>query len=145
MLCDNPEGWRGWVGAGLQREGIYVYRGVSLGAQLVKSPPAVWETWFDPWAGKLPGTRDLYPLQYSGLENPMDHSSRGRKESDTTERLPLAFTAESLCRAAEANPAVKQLRAQPRSHTPMKKYENTLQTLVFFSVHIQLRLQHPFW
>ena len=30
-----------------------------------------------------------YPLQYSGLENPMDSSPRGHKESDTPERLSL--------------------------------------------------------
>ena len=23
-------------------------------AQLVKNPPATWETWFDPWVGKIP-------------------------------------------------------------------------------------------
>ena len=90
MLCDNPEGL-GRGGSGAPEGGdICVQRGLP-GAQLVKSPPAVRETWFDPWAGKLPGRRDHYPLQYSGLENPMDHSSRGRIESDTTERPPLGF------------------------------------------------------
>ena len=42
--------------------------------------------------GLMPGlersTGEGYPLQYSGLENSM-YSPWGRKESDTTERLPL--------------------------------------------------------
>ena len=42
-------------------------------AQLVKNPPAMWETWvlsLD-W-GDSPGEGKAYPLQYSGLENSMD-------------------------------------------------------------------------
>ena len=33
----------------------------SLVAQLVKNPPAVWETGFDPWVGKIPLRRDRLP------------------------------------------------------------------------------------
>ena len=45
-----------------------------------------------PGSGRSPGEGDGNPLQYSCLENPMDGgawgaSPRGRKESDTTERL----------------------------------------------------------
>ena len=60
------------------------YSWASLVAQLVKNPSAVWETWVqslgweDSWRGKG------YPLQYSGLENTMDYSPRGHKESDMT-------------------------------------------------------------
>ena len=43
-----------------------------------------------PGLGRSPGERKGYPLQYSGLENSMDSSPRGRKESDTTERLSLS-------------------------------------------------------
>ena len=43
----------------------------SLVAQLVKNLPAMRETWFDPWVGKIPWRRESYPLQYSGLENSM--------------------------------------------------------------------------
>ena len=25
-----------------------------LVAQVVKNPPTMWETWFDPWVGKIP-------------------------------------------------------------------------------------------
>ena len=38
--------------------------------------------------GRSPGEGDGYPLQYSGLENSMDYSPWGCKESDTTEQLP---------------------------------------------------------
>ena len=50
-----------------------MYRGTSLVAQIVKNPPAMWETpvWSlgqeDP-----PGEGHGNPLQYSCLENPMD-------------------------------------------------------------------------
>ena len=40
--------------------------------------------------GRFPGKG--YPLQYSGLENSVDYSAWGRKESDTTEWLSLHFT-----------------------------------------------------
>ena len=39
--------------------------------------------------GRSPGERKGYPLQYSGLENPMDYSPWGHKELDTTEWLSL--------------------------------------------------------
>ena len=48
------------------------YSWVSLVAQHVKNPPAVWETWVPsliPGLGRSPGERKGYPLQYSGLEN----------------------------------------------------------------------------
>ena len=50
----------------------------SLVAQLVKNPPAMWETWGpslgleDPLEEGSPGGRNGYPLQYSGLENSTD-------------------------------------------------------------------------
>ena len=41
-----------------------------------------------PGLGRSPGEGNGYPLQYSGLENPMDYPW-DRKESDMTERLSL--------------------------------------------------------
>ena len=41
---------------------------------------------------RSPGEGKGYPLQYPGLENPMDYSPWGHKESDTTERLSLSLT-----------------------------------------------------
>ena len=53
-------------------------------AQLVKNPPAVWETCLIPGLGRSPRAGNGDPLQYSGEFSPW-----GRKESDTTEWLPL--------------------------------------------------------
>ena len=33
----------------------------SLIAQLVKNPPAIQETWFNPWVGKIPWRRERLP------------------------------------------------------------------------------------
>ena len=44
-----------------------------------------------PVLGRSPGEGKGYPLQYSGLENFIDCSSRGRKESDMTEQISLSF------------------------------------------------------
>ena len=52
------------------------YSWASLVAQLVKNPPATWETWVwslgsTPGFGRSPGEEKGYLLQYSGLENSM--------------------------------------------------------------------------
>ena len=57
----------------------------SLLAKLVKKLPVMRETWVHPGLGRFPGEGKGYPLQYSGLENSMDCSPWGCKESDTTE------------------------------------------------------------
>ena len=44
-----------------------------------------------PGLGRSPGEGKGYPLQYSGLENSMDYSPLGRKESDTTKPLSLSL------------------------------------------------------
>ena len=68
----------------LRKEGVCITR-ASLVPQLVKDLPAVRETWLRSLGWEAPWEKGLlYPLQYSGLENPMDCSSRGHKESDTT-------------------------------------------------------------
>ena len=57
---------------------------------MVKSPPTSAEDVFDPWVGRSPGGGSGDPLQYSGLENPMDKGAwwatvhGAAKESDTT-------------------------------------------------------------
>ena len=45
-----------------------------------------------PGLGRSPGEGKGYPLQYSGLENPMNCSPWGQKELDTTEWLSLDFS-----------------------------------------------------
>ena len=57
-------------------EGIgypFQYSWTFLVAQLVRNPPAMWETWVQSlgWENPL-GEGKGYPLQYSGLENSMD-------------------------------------------------------------------------
>ena len=58
-------------------EGIgyaFQYSLASLVAQLVKNPPAMWETWVQfPGLGRSPGEGKGYPLQYSGLQNSIDY------------------------------------------------------------------------
>ena len=62
------------------------------GGSAGNNPPVMWETWFGSWVGKIPCRRErlhtpvFWPGEFHGL-----YSSRGRKESDTTERLSLFF------------------------------------------------------
>ena len=75
------------------REGIgYLlqYSWASLMSQMVKNLPAVQETWFYPWAGKIPWRRawQRTPAFLLG-ESPWTEEPRGlsHKESDMTEGL----------------------------------------------------------
>ena len=45
--------------------------GASLVAHMVKNLPAMWETQVPSLVGKIPGEENVYPLQYSCLENCM--------------------------------------------------------------------------
>ena len=49
-----------------------------------------------PGLGRSPEEGKGYPLQYSGLENSMDYSPWGCKESDTTKQLSLSMCIISL-------------------------------------------------
>ena len=66
-------------------------RGTSLVAQLVKSPPAMWETWVrslgweDPLEKKRLPTPVFWSGEFHGLYGPW-----GCKELDTTEQLSLS-------------------------------------------------------
>ena len=59
--------------------------------QMVKNPPAIWETWFNPGLGRSSVGGHGNPLQYSCLENSMDRRAwqtivlAGGKEADKTE------------------------------------------------------------
>ena len=58
---------------------------------MVKNLPAVQETWFDPWDGKVPWRRERKPTpvflpgEFHGQRSLMDYSPWDLKESDTTE------------------------------------------------------------
>ena len=67
------------------------YSWASLVLQLGKISPAMQKTWFNPWVGKIPWSRErlptsvFWPGEFPGL-----YSSWDRKESDTTEWLSLS-------------------------------------------------------
>ena len=65
----------------------------SLIAQLVKNPPAMWETWVQSlgWEDS-PEEAKGYPLQYSGEFHGL-YSSWSHKELDMTEQLSLSVVA----------------------------------------------------
>ena len=79
-------------------EGIaypFLYSWVSLGAQLVKNPPAMWGTWVrslgweDPLEkGKATLSQNTTPVSWPGEFHGL-YSPWGCKESDMTERLSL--------------------------------------------------------
>ena len=62
----------------------------SLVAQLVKNPPAMRETWSDPWVGKIPSSRERPPTPVSWPGE--SHGLYGVAESGTTERLSLSLS-----------------------------------------------------
>ena len=76
-------------------EGIgypFQYSWVSLVAQLVKNPPAMWTTSVlgsMPGLGRCPGEGKGYPLQFSSLENSMDCLGRGVAKSRARRQLSL--------------------------------------------------------
>ena len=53
-----------------------------------------------PGLGRSPGEGKGYPLQYSGLENSMDYTPGGCKESDMTEWLLLSLFHQSCMKGA---------------------------------------------
>ena len=67
----------------------------SLLTQLVKNPPAVWETRFDSWVGKIPWRREwlptpvFWPAEFHGWGT----QPWGHEELGMTERL---FTATDI-------------------------------------------------
>ena len=73
-----------------------------LVAQLVKNLPAMWETGFDPWVGKISWRRKwqstpvLLLGKAHGWRSLVGYSPWDHKESDTTERLHFFESCESL-------------------------------------------------
>ena len=66
----------------------------SLVAQMVKNHPVMLETWFDPWAGKIPWRREWLstPVFWHGEFHELYNCPGGHKESDITELLSFHFT-----------------------------------------------------
>ena len=60
--------------------------------QLVKNPPAMQKTWFDPWAGKIPRRRERLSTPVFSLENSMDCIVHGVTKSRTPDGATFTFT-----------------------------------------------------
>ena len=65
--------------------------------QMVKNLPAMWETGFDPWVGKIPWRRKLQPTpvflprEFHGHRSLVGYSTCGHKQLDMTEKLTLSL------------------------------------------------------
>ena len=71
------------------------YSWASLGAQLVKNPPAMWETWFRPlgWEDPLEkGKATQLTILAGKSQGERSLAGYSRKESDTAEWLTSRFT-----------------------------------------------------
>ena len=68
-------------------------RRASLVTQLVNNPPAMWETWVDPWVGKIPWRRKWQPSpvflpgESSWIEEPRITKSRTQLSDYTHSKL----------------------------------------------------------
>ena len=60
---------------------MIIYVRASLAAQLVKNPPAMWDTWVRSLGWEDPTEKEGLPLQYSGPENSMDCIVHGISKS----------------------------------------------------------------
>ena len=95
-------------------------------AQTAKRLPAVQETGFDPWVGKIPWRRKwqptpgLLPGKFHGLRSQVGYSPWGRKESDTTERLHSLFTLRDMEEVHEkmAYIVIKEMQIQATRKHP---------------------------
>ena len=88
------------VGPFIRHSYVLWHSAQSLGylvAQRLKRLPAMWETWVRflvrkiPWRRKWQTTPVFLPGESHGQRNPVGCSTRGCKESDTTERLHFHF------------------------------------------------------
>ena len=67
-------------------------------SHMVKNLPAVWETGFNPWVGKIPWSRKwqhtlvFLPGKFHGQKSLAGYSPWDHKESDVTEQLTLALS-----------------------------------------------------
>ena len=71
------------------------FTGASLVAQTVNNLPAMLETQFDPWVGKIPSRRQWQPTpvvlpgEFHGQRSLASYSPWDHKELDMTEQLSL--------------------------------------------------------
>ena len=93
------------------------YSWVSLVAQTVKNPPAMWETWVGkiPWRRACQPTPVFVPGESPWAEEPDGLQSTGHKESDTTEQLSTAQRSGKKWARANATRLQKHEVLQPCS------------------------------
>ena len=98
------------------------YSWASLVAQLVKNPPAMWET----WVGKIPWRRERLPTPVFWPEEFHELSPWGCKESDTTERLWLtSLTNPSITKRHYRNSSPASYVYSLRGRILSRCWENT--------------------
>ena len=91
------------------RKGIG-YSWVSLVAQLVKNPPAMWETCVgNPWRRERLPTPVFWSGEFHGLYSPWDH-----KELDTTEQL--SFTQKASLKSERTTYPGSSISSHPMEH-----------------------------
>ena len=90
LQCRGPwfDSWVGKICSGRDNLPTPVFLGFLYGS----STCSVGDQGSIPALGRSPEEGKGYPLQYSCLENSMDYSPWGCKESDTTEQLSLSFS-----------------------------------------------------
>jgi len=77
----------------LEAKELYTYTRASLVSQMVKNPPAMQETWIQPFVRKIPWRSEwiltpvFLPGEFHGQGSLTGYSSWSHKELDMTERL----------------------------------------------------------
>ena len=85
---------------------------------MVKNPPTMWRSGFDPWVGKITWRRPWQPTpvflpgESHGQRSLAGYSPRGCKESDTTEQLSTQLT----CHEIQHIPVVFNMLAMVCKH-----------------------------
>ena len=89
----------------------------SLVAQMVQHLPTMWETWVNPWVGKVSWRRKWQPTPVFLPGKFHGHSPQGRKELDTTERLHFTLVKMNLFSGLAVSETLRlnERKAFPRS------------------------------
>ena len=83
IVCGIPKSWT-------QLSNFHFHLGLPCGSTGKEYTCNAGDLGSIPGLERSPGEGKVYPLQYSSLENSMDYSPWGHKESDMTEQLSLS-------------------------------------------------------
>ena len=89
---------RGHFGSTCSQQSSSVRQGFPGGSSGEESACSAGDQGLIPGLGRSPGEESSYPLQHSDLENSTDCNPWGHKESDMTERIPVASPLHYHCR-----------------------------------------------